>query len=1139
MGAPAADRARQGTVDEPIREGPGSLIGPYKLLEQLGEGGFGVVFLAEQTGPVRRKVALKVLKPGMDTRQVIARFEAERQALAIMDHPNIAKVFDGGATVSGRPYFVMELVRGVPITDFCDQNRLTPRERLELFLHVCQAVQHAHQKGIIHRDLKPSNVLVSRHDTTPVVKVIDFGVAKALGQELTDKTLFTGLAQMIGTPLYMSPEQAGMSDLDVDTRSDIYSLGVLLYELLTGRTPFDRERFKGVGYDELRRIIREEEPPKPSTRLSELKDSLPSISAQRHTEPAKLTKLVRGELDWIVMKALEKDRNRRYETANGFAQDVHRYLADEAVLACPPSVGYRLRKFTRRNKGGLAVAALVLFFLVLLGSSVGWAVRDRAAREAEAARQQGERQGKVAGQIELISAEVDQLEGEQKWPDALAAARRAEAAVAGGEADEATAQRARERLRDLVFIDRLEQLRMERVTTAWQDTEPAFARAFRDYGVDIEALPVEASIERLKARPALAIPLAAALDDWAFLRRRPLRGDAAGWKRLVAVARGIDADPLRDQLRSTWGRPVSETQDELRRLADSIDVRAHHPATLFTLADTLQQVQLRGSAVRVLRDAQSVYPGDYWLNAALGHFLHAEKDLEGAILFTTVAVSLRPRSLWGNANLPFFLSEYGKLDEAIAAHRRNIEVNPKRPEAYTGLGITLRAHGKPDEAVAACRKAIGLEPSNSFAYYHLGRALRDQNRRAEANAAFDKAIELFRKAIELNPKAGHRYWNLGLALHDRGKLKAAIDAFRTAIAFDPKSPANSNLGETLRAQRKLDEAIDVYRKAVEADPKDGPYNNLGNVLLERGKPDEAIDVYRKAIKVGPKNATAYHGLGIALLRQKKVDEAIVAFRTAIELDPRSKYAPYIGFGNALRDQKRLPEAIAAYRKAIEVDPKYTAAAGYINLSGVFERLNRLDEAIDACRKAIETDQDYATETAYGQLGSILRKRGSVDKTDSVFGEIERVARKAFRQRPDDARTRNALAQCLNGWAYVLATLLEPKLRDPGRALSLAQETAELAPKNGMFWRTLGVAHYRTGNWTAARGALEKSIQLGFQRSSSFFFLAMAHWRLGEKDKARGWYDRAVRWMDRNQPKSEDLRRFRAEAEELLKLKEKK
>jgi eukaryotic-like serine/threonine-protein kinase len=378
------------TVDEPwVAEHPGMVIGPYKLLEAIGEGGFGVVFLAEQSRPVRRQVALKVLKPGMDTRQVVARFEAERQALALMDHPNIAQVYDGGATASGRPYFVMELVKGVPITEFCDQNRLTPRQRLELFVPVCQAVQHAHQKGIIHRDLKPSNVLVAVHDGTPVVKVIDFGVAKALGQELTDKTVCTGLAQMIGTPLYMSPEQAGQCGLDIDTRSDIYSLGVLLYELLTGTTPFDKERLRTAAYDEIRRIIREEEPPRPSTRLSALGQAAAPLTAKRQGDRRRLSRLYRGEVDWVVMKCLEKDRSRRYETANGLAMDLQRYLADEPVLACPPSAGYRLRKFVRRHRGPVLAACVIA--LALVGGTVGatWGLlAARAARDAEAKERQ-------------------------------------------------------------------------------------------------------------------------------------------------------------------------------------------------------------------------------------------------------------------------------------------------------------------------------------------------------------------------------------------------------------------------------------------------------------------------------------------------------------------------------------------------------------------------------------------------------------------------------------------------------------------------------------------------------------------------------------------------------------------------------
>ncbi|MGI8426310.1 MAG: protein kinase domain-containing protein [Actinomycetota bacterium] len=352
-------------MDTPLPERPGTVIGPYKLLQQIGEGGMGTVFMAEQIQPVQRKVALKVIKAGMDSRQVIARFEAERQALAMMDHVNIARVFDGGTTENGRPYFVMELVHGVPITKYCDDNHLTPRQRLELFVPVCQAIQHAHQKGIIHRDIKPSNVMVTLYDGKPVPKVIDFGVAKATEQKLTERTLFTQYGTMVGTLEYMSPEQAEMSALGVDTRSDIFSLGVLLYELLTGSTPLDHKRMKEVAYAEILRMIKEEEPPKPSTRLSESGEALASISAQRHTEPAKLAKLMRGELDWIVMKALDKDRNRRYESASAFATDVQRYLNDEPVQACPPSARYRLGKFARRNQRALATAAAVALAMLV------------------------------------------------------------------------------------------------------------------------------------------------------------------------------------------------------------------------------------------------------------------------------------------------------------------------------------------------------------------------------------------------------------------------------------------------------------------------------------------------------------------------------------------------------------------------------------------------------------------------------------------------------------------------------------------------------------------------------------------------------------------------------------------------------
>ena len=394
----------------------GAVIGPYRLLEQIGEGGMGAVFMAEQQQPVRRRVAVKVIKPGMDSRQIIARFEAERQALALMDHPNIARVLDAGSTESGRPYFVMELVRGIPITDYCDQSKLPTSNRLELFVDVCNAVQHAHTKGVIHRDIKPSNVLVTLHDGTPVPKIIDFGVAKATNQQLTDKTLFTAFAQIVGTPAYMSPEQAEMSGLDIDTRSDIYSLGVLLYELLTGQTPIDAKRIKTAGLDEMRRLIREEDPPKPSTRISSLGNES-GILADRHgTNIDQLRKRMSGELDWIVMRALEKERTRRYQSARDFAADVTNHLSGDSVNACPPTLQYRLTKYAKRNRGPVAFASTVVGLLVL-SSIVAWSLFARA--NAALSRESLARQEARAAAEEARTAQEEAEEQKKRAQESL------------------------------------------------------------------------------------------------------------------------------------------------------------------------------------------------------------------------------------------------------------------------------------------------------------------------------------------------------------------------------------------------------------------------------------------------------------------------------------------------------------------------------------------------------------------------------------------------------------------------------------------------------------------------------------------------------------------------------------------------
>jgi serine/threonine protein kinase len=407
---------------------PGVVVaGRYKLLEEIGDGGMGTVWMAEQRDPVKRLVAVKLIKPGMDSRAVLARLEAERQALALMDHPNIAKVLDGGTTEGGRPFFVMELVKGLPLAEYCDARRLPIKDRLNLFVQICSAVQHAHQKAVIHRDLKPSNVLVTEHDGKPVPKVIDFGLAKALSgaTTLTDRTLYTAYGTMVGTPLYMAPEQVGINALDVDTRTDIYALGVMLYELLVGSTPLEKVRFKEETWDEVKRRIREEEPPRPSTRLSS-SANLPSLAASRQIEPAKLSRLVRGELDWIVMKALEKDRGRRYETANGFAMDVQRYLAGEPVLAVPPSAGYRLKKFIRRHKGQVAAVSVVMLALVVgfVGTLIGL-VEARIQRNAAEAARQAE-----ADERARAVAERDDKEKARREADAAKKRADEEAAVA-------------------------------------------------------------------------------------------------------------------------------------------------------------------------------------------------------------------------------------------------------------------------------------------------------------------------------------------------------------------------------------------------------------------------------------------------------------------------------------------------------------------------------------------------------------------------------------------------------------------------------------------------------------------------------------------------------------------------------------
>jgi serine/threonine protein kinase/Flp pilus assembly protein TadD len=847
----------------PIGERPGELIGPYKLLEQIGEGGFGVVFMAEQMQPVRRKVALKVLKPGMDTRQVVARFEAERQALALMDHPNIARVFDGGVTPSGRPFFVMELVKGVTITDFCDRNQLTPRQRLELFVPICQAVQHAHQKGVIHRDLKPSNVLVSLHDTTPVVTVIDFGVAKALGQELTDKTLFTGFSQLIGTPTYMSPEQAGHSGLDVDTRSDIYALGVLVFELLTGTTPFDQERLRTAGYDEICRIIREEEAPRPSARVSTLGSATATVSANRRSDPQKLRRLMRGELDWIVMRALEKDRNRRYESASAFAADVQRYLNDEPVQACPPSPWYRFRKYFRRNKAGLSILALALLSVVLIGAGVGWSVRDRAARRAKLSFEVGRALDDAARAREQALTLTD---NPALWEASLAeAASDLKRARGLATRDDIVPEPAiRERLQELQSLvdadeaDRRFAARFEEVLfQGYEDrvsgpkTEIAFAAqkdAFRRYyGIVFGETIVEEAATILKNRPPpIRDLLWGALD---VCLQHLAKDDAQVRPWLTALLEAADSGPWRKQARDAVRMGDWKAFEQVVEAA--VAARQPPPLLDWLIAKSPGDSPIR---LRLLQRFRQAYPGDFWANHSLAGYLHYGLSRPNeAIRYYTAALALRPHNPVACVNLGDALRATGDLDGAISAYREALDGHPNYAYARQHLSVVLDEKGDSDGAIAELRETIRLR---SFAPDHifLGDMLARKGLRDEAIASYREAIECCRRAVSLNPISP-------------GSLNDLAWLLVTCPHVPLRDPA---------------EGVKLARRAVELEPDDASHwNTLGVAYYRAGKWDEAVAALTKSVELngGDSNdyfflATSHWQLGERKTARRCFDQAV-------------------------------------------------------------------------------------------------------------------------------------------------------------------------------------------------------------------------------------------------------------------------
>jgi eukaryotic-like serine/threonine-protein kinase len=892
IGGAVAEAAAAPAAGEPPPEPGGTeqpgvvLAGRYKLLEAIGEGGMGTVWMAQQTEPVKRLVAVKLIKQGMDSKQVLARFEAERQALALMDHPNIAKVFDAGATEVhgsqpvglGRPFFVMELVKGVPITRYCDAHRLTPRQRLELFVPVCAAVQHAHQKGIIHRDLKPSNVLVALYDDKPVPKVIDFGVAKATGPQLTEQTLHTGFGAVVGTLEYMSPEQASFNQLDVDTRSDIYALGVLLYELLAGSPPFSRQELEKAGMLEMLRVIREQEPSKPSTKLSTA-DRLPTLAANRGTEPKRLTALVRGELDWIVMKALEKDRNRRYETANGFGMDVQRYLADEPVLACPPSAGYRLRKFARRNKRTLVTAAVVALAVLLVAGTFGWAVRDRASRQA-----------KLEAEVGRAIQDAEDAYQRNKLPEARAAVERADSLLASGGASAELQQRVRRWQDDLRMVTRLEEIRLERAAASgegidWLGADQAYREQFQQYGVTPEAPDPTEPVARIRAS-AIRKALVAGLDDWVLTKWITKR---SGWEQLLAVARAADPDPWRDRLRAALAQNDRKALEELARNEVAL---AQPPPTVELLADVVSLVGNEPLAVDVLRQAQRQNPGDFWINFRLGYYLEKLKPAQTpeAARFYQAALALRPESVGVYIDFGNALRVQGKLDDARTLFREAIRLRPDDVKAHLSLGHTLGDEQKWAEAAACYEKAVQLQPNYAPAHYNLGFAYVKQTK-------LEQAVPCFRKAIELQPDYANGYNGLGQALVRQARWQEGFAAFEQAIRLEPDTVVfHTDLAwwlTTCPEPRFCDpqRAVAASKKAVDLTPRSvEAWQLLGWAHYQAGEWKASIEALEKSMALqNGGNAHQWFCLAMARRQLGDGDEARKWFDRAVEW--MEKYAP--------------------------------------------------------------------------------------------------------------------------------------------------------------------------------------------------------------------------------------------------------